>query len=615
MLNPLFTRRDALVFLTGATSVAAGALVGCKNESAPVGSDVEVSTEAPEQSTEEALGQSAEEALDELAWWKKSIAYELYPKSFLDTEGGGTGTLAGVTQKLDYLASLGVGIIWLTPVYASPQKDNGYDVSDYYAIDPSFGTMEDMETLIAEAANRGIRIVMDLVMNHTSDECSWFQESRSSRDNPKADWYIWRDRDDDGTEPTNWRGIFGGSCWTWDETREQFYMHTFADFQPDLNWECEEVRAELIRMARFWLEKGVGGFRIDAIPYIKKPEFVDAEVDAEDGLSSVHEATANTEGILEFLREFKREVMEGTDAFTVAEANGVMPEDLPEWVGDNGVFDMVFEFNHLGVVGSGQGKLEAQTEWKLTDLKKTFAASEEVTAHNGWYPVFFENHDKPRSTDMFTPHAKDKDAAAKMLGCVLLTMRGTPFVYQAEELGFTNVAWPSIDDYDDVSTTDLYESALRAGQTEEEALAYAQAYARENARTPMQWDTTENAGFTTGTPWLPVHDDYETQNVAVEEEDPDSVMSNYRELAALRDAYPVLIVGDWTQLMADSEEVFAYERAYGQDRAVVLANFTEDAVDYDASLVEGLDVAYSTHETSQAGTLQPLEAVVYAGKA
>ena len=562
-------------------------------------------------------GGSADAAAAEraaLKWWQDTVVYEVYPKSFLDTNGTGTGTIDGITRKIDYLAELGVGAIWLTPVYRSPMKDNGYDVSDYYDIDPSFGTMADMERLISEAGKRGIRVVMDLVMNHTSDENAWFVESSSSRDNDKADWYIWRDAVEGGGPPTNWRSIFGGSAWKWCEARQQYYLHTFGDFQPDLNWECDALRQELYSMARFWLEKGVGGFRLDAIPYIKKPAFADGAPDASDGMSPIHEATVNTPGILDFLQEFKREVMTGTDAFTVGEANGVSADDLPAWVGDDGAFDMIFEFSHVLVPHGGKEIWHEYSDWKLTDLKRTFSASQKATAENGWYPIYLENHDQPRSIDHFVPDASDKIAAAKMLACVLMTMRGTPFLYQGEELGYTNVAWPSIEDYNDVSSHNQYQIALDAGKTEAEALSCVHDMSRDNARTPMQWDDSANAGFTTAEPWLPVHDDYETCNVQAQADDPDSVLSFYRKLAELRRATPVLAAGDWRELEEKSEQIFAFERACAGKRAVTLANFTEDEVSFDPAHVEGLALALSTHGESTPGTLRPLEAVVYSSE-
>ncbi len=608
------TRRTALAAFLGTSGlIGIAALGGCSND-AEQANDTATSAEATNaQAADAAATQSnAADALTEMAWWQKTIVYEAYPKSFLDTVGQGTGTLAGITAKLDYLAELGVGAIWLTPVYKSPQKDNGYDISDYYDIDPRFGTMADMEKLIEQAAARNIRIVMDLVMNHTSNENEWFIESSSSTDNPKADWYIWQDAKEDGSAPTNWRGIFGGSAWTWNETRQQYYLHTFADFQPDLNWECEEMRAELYRMAKFWLDKGLGGFRIDAVSYIKKPAFTDGTPDAEDGLASIHPATANTPGILDFLNEFKAEVMEGNDAFAVGEANGVSTSELSSWVGENGVFDMIFEFSHILVPQGGNEVWYAPDDWTLTQLKSALTASQEATATNGWYPIYFENHDQARSVSQFLPGCTDTVAGAKMLGTVLLTLRGTPFMYEAEELGYTNVAWPSIDDYDDVSSHNQYKMALEAGKTEEEALEAVHKHSRDNARTPMQWDTSENAGFTTGKPWLLVHDDYEECNAEVLGADPDSVLSYYRALAQERNALPVLVAGDYRELMPESEEIYAFERTCGSDRAVVLTNWTGGDVTYDAALVDGLSVAFGTHGASEAGKLQPYEGVIFA---
>jgi alpha-glucosidase len=359
----------------------------------------------------------------------------------------------------------------------------------------------------------------------------------------------------------------------------------------------------------------VGGFRIDAVTYIKKPaDLADGTPDAPDGLASIHTARANTPGILDFLREFKREVIDGTDAFAVAEANGVPASELGDWVGNKGVFDTLFEFSHILVPQGGKEIWYETVDWKLTELKAALSASQAATATNGWYPIYFENHDQARSTDQLLPHATNKIAGAKMLGTVLQTLRGTPFVYQGEELGYQNVAWPSIDDYNDVSSHNQYEMALEAGKTEEEALEAVHRHSRDNARTPMQWDATENAGFTTGTPWLPVHDDYATCNVEVQDGDADSVLAWYRELAKVRHDLPVLVAGDYTELMSDSEEVYAYQRSCGTDKAVILSNWTEGEVSYDPSLVEGLDAVLDTHADGAVGTLKPLEAVVFASK-
>ena len=548
----------------------------------------------------------------DLAWWQKTIAYEIYPKSFYDTAAQGTGTIAGITAKLDYLASLGVGAIWITPCYKSPMVDNGYDVEDYRQIDPSFGTMADMDELIAKGNEKGVRVVMDLVFNHTSEQCAWFKESRKSRDNAYADWYIWRDARPDGSAPTNWRSIFGGSAWAWCEERQQYYLHTFAPQQPDLNWENPDVRRALIDIANFWADKGVGGFRIDAITYIKKPaEFVDGPADGEDGMYAVHAATANTPGILDFLHEFKAGVRDGRDIFLVAEANGVGADELGDWVGERGVFDMLFEFSHTKAVSCEDEVWCRPIEWKLTDLKRVLAESQANTADNGWYPVFFENHDQPRSTVNFFRCEGSISDKAKALGTVLLTLRGTPFVMQGEELGYANRVWKSLDEFDDLQTRSQYEFALSEGRTEAEALAGCNRFSRDNARTPMQWDASADAGFSAATPWLPVHDDYTQVNVEAESADPDSPLSWYRKLAALRAERDELVAGSFEELMADDEQVYAYRRQGEGGAAVVLANLSGEEASYDAALVADMKLLAGTHGSTEPGTLRPLEAVVF----
>ena len=548
----------------------------------------------------------------DLAWWQKTIAYEIYPKSFYDTAAQGTGTIAGITAKLDYLASLGVGAIWITPCYKSPMVDNGYDVEDYRQIDPSFGTMADMDELIAEGNEKGVRVVMDLVFNHTSEQCAWFKESRKSRDNAYADWYIWRDARPDGSAPTNWRSIFGGSAWQWCEERQQYYLHTFAPQQPDLNWENPAVRRALIDIANFWADKGVGGFRIDAITYIKKPaEFVDGPADGEDGMYAVHAATANTPGILDFLHEFKAGVRDGRDIFLVAEANGVGADELGDWVGERGVFDMLFEFSHTKAVSCEDEVWCRPIEWKLTDLKRVLAESQANTADNGWYPVFFENHDQPRSTVNFFRCEGSISDKAKALGTVLLTLRGTPFVMQGEELGYANRVWKSLDEFDDLQTRSQYEFALSEGRTEAEALAGCNRFSRDNARTPMQWDASADAGFSAATPWLPVHDDYTQVNVEAESADPDSPLSWYRKLAALRNEREELVAGSYEELMSADEQVYAYRRQGEGGAAVVLANLSGEEASYDAALVADMKLLAGTHGSTEPGTLRPLEAVVF----
>ncbi|MBR6486842.1 MAG: alpha-glucosidase [Lachnospiraceae bacterium] len=552
---------------------------------------------------------------DGLKWWQETIAYEIYVKSFKDSDGDGYGDINGIISELDHLKNLGVGAIWLTPCYVSPQADNGYDIADYYDIDPAYGTMEDMDRLISEADKRGIRIVMDLVFNHTSDQNEWFKESALGKDNDKSDWYIWADPKEDGSAPTNWRSIFGGSAWEYNEQRGQYYLHTFLAEQPDLNWENPDVRKALIDVADFWVKKGVGGFRMDAITYIKKPaQFSDGKPDAADGLVGIHSMTANTDGILDYLNEFKTAVQEDTDIFTVGEANGVSAEDLPNWVGENGVFDMVFEFGFVDIDLPDESNWCNTREWTLPEFKEIFSSSEKTTSDpdiNGWYPMFLENHDQPRSISHFLPEGADRVAGGKALATLLLTMRGTPFIMEGEELGYVNVAWPDIDDYNDISTKNHYKFAIEEGYSEEEAMAGVHRFARDSARTPMQWDNSDNAGFTAGKPWLPVSDDYDTVNVEAESSDPDSVLNLYLELVNLRSSHRELIDGSYGEILHEDEQIFAYVRENADSKAVVLINLSNENASYDPSIVEDAEPILCTGKDCDKGVLAPLEAVIY----
>lgn len=553
--------------------------------------------------------------MDTLKWWQQTAVYQIYPRSFQDTTGSGEGDIPGVTRHLDYLRKLGVGAIWLTPIYPSPMVDNGYDISDYTAIDPRYGTMADMDTLITEGKKRDIRIVMDLVYNHTSDRHAWFQESKCSRTNDKADWYIWRDAKEDGSAPTNWRSIFGGPAWTWCEERQQYYLHTFAVEQPDLNWANPAVRQALYDAANFWIDKGVGGFRIDAIVYIKKPAVLaDGPVDGADGLSSIHKMIANTPGILDFLHEFRRNVFDGHDIFTVAEANGVTPADLPRWVGKDGAFSMLFEFSHTNLEFPDDEVWCRAETWPLTKLKKALSDSQQATAANGWYPIFFENHDQIRCVNRYFPEGTDKQKAAKAMATILFTLRGTPFIYEGQELGMANTAFAHIEDYNDISTHGQYQLALDEGFAPAEALRLVQAHSRDNARTPMQWTTAPQAGFTTGTPWLPVHDDYPQCCAEGEEADADSVLQYYRRIQAERfngEAAAILQQGRYEELLADDERIYAFKRILDDQATLTLVNFTNETIEYDASLTDGATVLLGSYGAPEAGRLRPAEAVVY----
>ncbi|MBP3780279.1 MAG: alpha-glucosidase [Selenomonas sp.] len=559
--------------------------------------------------------------MSNLKWWQKTNVYQVYPKSFLDTTGSGTGDLNGITAKLDYLKELGTGAVWLTPVYPSPMVDNGYDIADFTGIDPAYGSMADMERLIAEGKRRDIRIVMDLVYNHTSDKHPWFVDSASARDSEHSDWYIWRDPKHDGAPPTNWRSIFGGSAWTWCEKRQQYYLHTFAAAQPDLNWENPAVRRALYDAANFWLDKGVGGFRIDAIVYIKKPaQFVDGEPDSDDGMVNIHSMIANTPGILDLLHEFKAEVFDGHDIFTVAEANGVAPQDLPYWVGAEGVFDMLFEFSHMNLEfphGELWGQATGYTPAIIPKLKKVLFASQQATAKQGWYPIFFENHDQMRCVRHFFPDEADRKMAAKAMAVLLFTLRGTPFIYEGQELGMDNTAWDSIDAYNDISSHGQYALAMSEGHSADEALRIVHRYSRDNARTPLQWTQAENAGFSTGTPWLPVHEDFADCCVAGEIKDETSVLNFYRSLVSLRydsEAAEVLQQGSFVPLLVADDSIMAFKRVLRDCCVYTLVNFTGREQSYELPELAEASLLRSNASGSRPGLSRPWEAVIYIGK-
>lgn len=543
-----------------------------------------------------------------LKWWQDTIVYEIYPSSFKDTNGDGFGDLNGIISELDYLKKLGVGAIWLTPVYGSPMGDNGYDVSDYYSINPRYGTMDDMDRLIKEAKKRNIKIVMDLVFNHTSDEMQWFKESKQNSTNEKSDWYIWRDAKPDGSVPNNWRGIFGGSAWTYCEERNQYYLHTFADFQPDLNWENPEVRNALYDIANFWADKGVGGFRVDAVTYIKKPsDLKDGVVDGIDGLSGIHAMTANTYGILDFLHEFKDRVAKGRDIFMVGEANGVSVEELTDWVGTDGVFDMIFQFDHLGIQVDEWNWTNVK-DFKLTQLKKAFTRAQVITKDNGWNPIFLENHDQPRCVTHFIKNCMDYKNGAKILGMLNLTLRGTPFLYQGQEIGMSNISWDDIKMFNDIACINQYNQALENGFTPEEALPLIRQFSRDNARTPMQWSDEVNAGFSKGNPWLFVNSNYRTINVQAEQKEKDSILNWYIELIKLRKKYSVFSDGTFNELLSDDENIFAYVRENEKEKVVVLLNFTDTTVEYDTNAIgDGKILISNLHH--QEGRLLPYECV------
>ncbi len=518
-------------------------------------------------------------------WWRSAVVYQVYPRSFADSDGDGIGDLPGVTARLDHLADLGVDVVWLSPVYRSPQDDNGYDISDYQGIEPVFGTLADFDALLDAVHQRGMRLIMDLVVNHTSDEHPWFVESRSSTDNPKRDWYWWRRPRADGGPPTNWESFFSGSAWELDPATGEYYLHLFSRKQPDLNWENPAVRAAVHAMMRWWLDRGVDGFRMDVINMISKAVGPDGNMP--DGALRPGHPYGNGAPhfiagprIHEFLAELHREVFAGrTGTFlTVGEMPGVTLEQARLFTDPaRREVDMVFQFEHVGL---DQG----QTKWDvrpldLRALKASFGRWQDGLAEVGWNSLYWDNHDQPRAVSRFGSDAPEhRVASAKLLGTVLHLHRGTPYVYQGQELGMTNTGFTGIDDFRDIESINHQLAATAAGRPADEVLASLRAMSRDNARTPMQWDAGEHAGFTTGTPWIPVNPNSVEINAAAQWADPGSVLHHYRALVALRHAEPAVVHGDFTLLLPDDPVVYAFTRRLGATELLVVANFSAEVV-------------------------------------
>lgn len=511
----------------------------------------------------------------ERKWWHDKVAYQIYPKSFLDTNGDGIGDLRGIISKLDYLKSLGIDIIWLSPIYKSPFVDQGYDISDYYAIAEEFGTMEEFDELLAEAKKRDMHIIMDLVINHCSDKHEWFQKALKDPDGEYADYFYFR-KGKNGNPPSNYRSYFGGSCWEKVPGTDKYYLHMFAKEQPDLNWENEKLRQKLYEMINWWLDKGLSGFRIDAIINIKKNlDFPDFEPDAEDGLAACYKMVESAEGVGELLEELKNNTFKKYDAFTVGEVFNMKPEELPEFIGENGHFSTIFDFCAQCLSDGEHGWYDA-SKIDFDKWRKTILGSQLETEKYGFKANIIENHDEPRGASRFLPKYAQNPAGIKMLGTVSVLLRGIPFIYQGQEIGMQNAKWNSIDEYDDISTKDQYKAALAAGLSKEQALAACGRMSRDNARTPMQWSDEANAGFTTAKPWLKVNENYKAINVAAQEKDPSSVLNYYRRLVALRksDEFKELFTyGRCVPAYEDTDGIMAYYREDENKRVLVVANF------------------------------------------
>ena len=514
------------------------------------------------------------------AWWKEAVIYQIYPRSFMDANGDGIGDLAGITSRLPYLRELGVDVLWLSPVYASPNDDNGYDISDYRAIMRDFGTMADFDTLLTAAHRMGLKIVMDLVVNHTSDEHPWFIESRSAKENPYRDYYIWRPGKA-GKEPNNWESCFSGSAWQYDAATGEYYLHLFSKKQPDLNWENPKVRDEVYDLMKFWCDKGIDGFRMDVISMISKDQrFPDGPVKP-DGYGDFSPYCVSGPRVHEFLQEMNRRVLSHYDLLTVGEAAGVTIEEAKKYARSDGKeLGMVFQFEHVGE-GNGKGSIIGKWTTGKPEMPKVRAILnkwQRELAGCAWNSLYLDNHDQPRCVSMFGNDSPEwRVRSAKMLATCLHMQKGTPYIYQGEELGMTNTQFHSLADCRDLEEINAWHEYVDEQKrvSPETMLACFNNVARDNARTPMQWDASENAGFTTGTPWIAVNPNYKEINAAAEISDPDSVFSYYQRLIALRHKYDIIVYGDFLPLLEDDPAVYAYERRLGEARLLVACNWTE----------------------------------------
>ena len=545
----------------------------------------------------------------ERKWWHEKIAYQIYPKSFNDGNGDGIGDLRGIIEKLDYLKELGIDIVWISPIYQSPFVDQGYDISDYYKIAPEFGTMEEFDELLAEAKKRGIEIVMDLVINHCSDQHEWFQKALADPYGEYAD-YFYFEKGRNGGAPSNYRSYFGGSVWEPVPGTDLYYLHLFAKEQPDLNWNNPKMKEELFAMIRWWLEKGVAGFRIDAIINIKKdPNFPDFPADGSDGLASCTKMVEEVEGVGELLEELRQKAFDPYQAFTVAEVFNMREEELKEFVGENGHFSTMFDFSAHLLTGGEHGWYDAKPV-KFSEWKKTVIESQLEVQNVGFLANIIENHDEPRGASTYLPEYAVNPRGIKMLAAVNILLRGLPFLYQGQEIGMRNCPMDSIEDYDDINTKDQYRTALEAGCTEEEALDACIRYSRDNARTPMQWSHEKEAGFTTGKPWLKVNPNYTEINVEDQLKDEDSVLHFYKKLIALRksEAYrETLIFGRFVPAFEADEDVFAfYRESESGDRVFIAANFGKE--EKTLTLPEKrYTVLLTNDDSAPEGTLSTLE--------
>lgn len=550
-------------------------------------------------------------------WWQKAVVYQVYPRSFQDSDGDGIGDLGGVLQRLPYIKKLGVDVIWLNPIYKSPDKDNGYDISDYRSIQPKFGNMKVFDQLLAETHRLGMKIVMDLVVNHTSDQHEWFKQSRSSKENPYRDFYIWRDGKNN-LVPNNWGSYFGGSTWQYDETTKQYYLHLFAKGQPDLNWENPAVREQVWELMRFWLNKGVDGFRMDVINFLSKPAGLpDAPNPEHAEFANVEPMVADGLKLNDYLREMNEKVLSHYDVMSVGEMPSAKPEDALKYTGlDAHELNMVFQFDHVTLALNKDPRLGKWNDQpvKLVDLKRALSKWQLALDGKGWNSLYWNNHDRARAVSRFGNDSPQyRVLSAKMLATTLHMMQGTPYIYQGEELGMTNAHFTELSEYQDIESIEAYHQLVEREKLVDHKtmMRYLATESRDNARTPMQWDASSNAGFTSGKPWLALNKNYREINAVAELKDQQSVFYYYQKLIKLRHQNDLIVYGDYRELIPADEEVFAYQRKYQGQTLVVISNFTEKIIRRYFEMPTNKKLLISNYADDQADQLRPFEAKVY----
>ena len=551
-------------------------------------------------------------------WWKESVVYQIYPRSFCDSNGDGIGDLRGIISKLDYLEELGVDVLWLSPIYKSPNDDNGYDISDYRDIMDEFGTLDDFDELLTKAHEHHLKIMLDLVVNHTSDEHKWFMESRSSKDNPYRDYYIW-EKGKDGNPPNNWDSNFSGSAWEYDETTDMYYLHLFSTKQPDLNWRNEKVREEVYDLMKWWLDKGIDGFRMDVINMISKVKgYPDGKPIPGSKYGDRLPYVMNGPHVHEYLQEMNHRVLSKYDLITVGEAPCTSVEDAQKYTGfDRDELNMVFTFEHMDV-DADNGLKWTDKKPDLVELKKVFSKWQTGLDGVGWNSLYLNNHDQPRMVSRFGDDGKYWKESAKMLAICLHMMQGTPYIYQGEEIGMKNIEFQSIEECNDIEAINAYKEYTSDGRiSPEDMMRYINKKGRDNARTPMQWNDTENAGFTTGTPWFTINPNYKEVNVAEQEKDPDSILNFYKHLIQMRKEYPIIVYGSYKLLYPDHKTAFVYERMLEDEKLLVACNFSAEELELEVPAefvqkeAELLISNYHEAKISEKLVLRPYEARVY----